>query len=87
VLGRDLPTTGQRVLHVILLLINTVSRVRAALLTHMIREVCVWGDSRSTYERGSSLGGLLGRLCQYKRFLSCLMAALVSPVQNIFFLT
>ncbi len=44
----------------------------------------------STYERGSSLVGLLCRLCQYKRFLSCLMAALQNtkyPVQNIFFLT
>jgi hypothetical protein len=41
----------------------------------------------STCERGPSLvGSLLGSLCRYKRFCPAL-AALVSPVQNIFFLT
>ncbi len=30
------------------------------------------GDSRSTYERGPSLVGLLGSMCRYKRFMSCL---------------
>jgi hypothetical protein len=42
------------------------------------------GDSKSTNESGPpSMVGLLGLSCRYKRFLSCL-AALVSPVQNIF---
>ncbi len=42
------------------------------------------GDSRSTYERGPSLVGLLGSWCQYKRFLSCLGCPIVGPVQNFF---
>ncbi len=39
-------------------------------------------DSKSTNERGISLVGSLGSSCRYKRLF-----ALVSPVQNILFLT
>jgi hypothetical protein len=42
------------------------------------------GDSKSTNKRGPSLVGSLGSSCRYKRLLSCLLPALVSPVQNIF---
>jgi hypothetical protein len=44
------------------------------------------GDSKSTNKRGPSLVGSLGLSCRYKRFVISL-ASLVSPVQNIFFLT
>jgi hypothetical protein len=44
------------------------------------------GDSKSTNERGPSLVDSLGSSCRYTRFLSCL-AAVVGPVENIFFLT
>ncbi len=47
------------------------------------------GDSWSTYGRCHSfcsLVGSLGSLCPYKRFRTCL-GCLVSPVQNIIFLT
>jgi hypothetical protein len=44
------------------------------------------GDSKSTNERGPSLVGSFGLSCRYKRFVFSL-ASLVSPVQNIFFLT
>jgi len=44
------------------------------------------GGLWSTNERCPSLVGSLGSSCRYKRFLCCLVAALVSPVQNIFFL-
>ncbi len=43
-------------------------------------------DSKSTSERRPSLVGLLGLSCLYTRLYHAL-AALVSPVQNIFFLT
>ncbi len=42
------------------------------------------GDSRSTYERGPSLVDSLGSSCQYKRFLSWLVA-LVSQFKIFFF--
>jgi hypothetical protein len=44
------------------------------------------GDSKSTSERDPSSVDSLGSSCRYKRFLFCL-AALIGPVQNIFFLT
>jgi hypothetical protein len=43
------------------------------------------GDSWSTYERCLPLVGSLGSLCLYNSFCPAL-AALVGPVQNIFFL-
>jgi hypothetical protein len=46
-------------------------------------ETDVNGDSKSTNERGSAMGGLLGMSCWYKNFCSAL-AALIGPAQNIF---
>jgi hypothetical protein len=34
-------------------------------------ETEAYGDSKSKYGRGPSLVGLLGSLCQFKKFLSC----------------
>ncbi len=45
------------------------------------------GDSWSTYQRGPSLVGSLRSSCRYYRFFCSALAALVSPVQNIIFLT
>ncbi len=42
------------------------------------------GDSKSSNERGPSMVGSLGSSCLYKRFCPAL-AALVGPVENIFF--
>jgi hypothetical protein len=44
------------------------------------------GDSKRTNERGPFLVGSLGLSCRYKRFFSAL-AALVGPIQKMFFLT
>ncbi len=49
-------------------------------------ETEVNGDSKSTNERGPSLVGSLGSSCRCKRLFPA-FAALVSPVQNILFLT
>jgi hypothetical protein len=42
------------------------------------------GDSKSTNERGTFLVGSFGLSCRYRRYLFCLMVALVGPLQNIF---
>jgi hypothetical protein len=52
----------------------------------LIVETEVNGDSKSTNERGSSLVGLLGLPCRYKRFLPCLGCS-SQPSTNIFSLT
>ncbi len=44
------------------------------------------GDSKRTNARGPFLVGSLGLSCRYKRFFSAL-AALVGPIQKMFFLT
>ncbi len=49
-------------------------------------ETEVNGDSTSTNDRGPFLVGSLGLLCRSREF-SSVLAALVGPVQNIFFLT
>jgi hypothetical protein len=52
-------------------------------------ETEVNGDSKCTNERGPFLVGSLGLSCRHKKFLFLIsaLAALVGPVQNVFFLT
>jgi hypothetical protein len=50
-------------------------------------ETEVIGDSKRRNDRDSSLVGSLDSSCRYNRFFFPALAALVSPVQNIIFLT
>ncbi len=52
----------------------------------MTVETGVYGDSKTTNERGPCLVGSWGLSCQYKKSLSCLGCS-SRPVQNMFFLT
>ncbi len=50
----------------------SVPEARKGLLPLQTVETEANGDSRSTYDMGPSLAGLVGLLCGYKRVLSCL---------------